>query len=59
MKIGPLLLRWRAAERIGVRELAKQIGLSYSTLSRVENGEEPSGKTLAAILRWMLEKPKD
>lgn len=54
MKIGTLLLRWRAAENIGVRELAKQIGISASTLCRVENGEEPGGKTLAAIMRWML-----
>jgi transcriptional regulator with XRE-family HTH domain len=54
MKIGSLLLRWRAAERVGVRQLANEIGISYATLSRVENGEEPGGKTLAAILRWML-----
>ena len=40
-------------------QLAKEIGISYATLSRVENGEEPSGKTLAAILRWMLEKTKN
>jgi hypothetical protein len=48
MKICALFLRWRAAERVGVRALAREIGISYSTLSRIENGEEPSGKTLAA-----------
>lgn len=54
MKIGKLLLRYRAAENLSQREFARQIGISYSTLSRVENGEEPLGGTLAAILVWML-----
>ena len=39
---------------IGVREFARELGVSASTLSRIENGEEPSGRTLPAILRWML-----
>jgi hypothetical protein len=35
MKIGSLLLRWRAAERVGLRELAKQIGISWPELCPV------------------------
>lgn len=54
MRFGLLLLRYRAAEGLGVRYFANQLGIGYSTLSSVENGEEPSGRTLAAILRWML-----
>jgi hypothetical protein len=39
--------------------MPKLLGISYATLGRVENGEEPSGKTLAAILRWMLTRTKN
>jgi hypothetical protein len=38
MKIGLSLLRWRAAELVGGRTLAHEIGISYSTPSRIENG---------------------
>jgi transcriptional regulator with XRE-family HTH domain len=38
--------------------MAKRLGISYSTLSRIENGEESSGATLAAVLRWVLERTK-
>lgn len=35
------------------REVAADIGISVATLSRIENGEEMDGKTMAKILRWM------
>lgn len=56
MRIGKLLLRHRAAEGLGVREFAKELGISASTLSRIENGEEMTGENLARILYWMLGK---
>jgi hypothetical protein len=48
MKISTLLRCWRGLEGVGVRAAAKQVGISFSTLSCIENGEEP--KRLAAVL---------
>jgi transcriptional regulator with XRE-family HTH domain len=39
--------------RIGLREFAKQIGISTSTLSRVENGKQPDIETFFKICYWM------
>lgn len=39
---------------IGVREAAKEIGVSHGTLSRIERGEAMDGNTLAKILLWLL-----
>jgi len=39
--------------RIGVREFAKKIGVSASTISRVENGKLPDVETFYKICWWM------
>jgi transcriptional regulator with XRE-family HTH domain len=57
MRIGTLIRRWRSFEELTICDVAKELGISAPTLSRIENGEERSGETLAAILRWML--PRD
>lgn len=54
MRIGQIIAAWRAAERIGVRGAAKQIGIGSSILSRVENGENCDARSLAKILAWVL-----
>lgn len=54
MRLGRVLTQYRYAERLTVRQLAKNIGLSAPTLSRLENDGDMNGKTLAAILRWLL-----
>jgi transcriptional regulator with XRE-family HTH domain len=36
------------------REAAKELGVSLSTLSRIERGEAMDGVTLAKILAWLL-----
>lgn len=51
--LGVLLRAWREKERIGVREAAKQIGVSHATLSRIENGKPTDGQTLWLILNWL------
>ena len=56
MKLGEVIRQWRYITRVGVREVAKQIGTSAGTLSRVERGENPDGATLAKILVWLLSK---
>lgn len=39
--------------RIGVREFAKQIGISSATLSRIENGKVPDIETFFKLCFWM------
>ena len=39
--------------RIGTREFAKQIGVSASTLSRIENGKIPDLETFFKLCFWM------
>jgi len=56
MKLGEIIKEWRYATRVGVREVAKRIGISAATLSRVERGENPDGETLAKVLLWLLGK---
>jgi transcriptional regulator with XRE-family HTH domain len=50
----PLLVRERRRQmRLSVRSAAAQIGMSFSTVSRLENGADLNGENLAAILRWL------
>ena len=39
--------------RIGVREFAKEIGISPATLSRIENGNVPDIETFFNLCFWM------
>ena len=50
------LIRDTRAER-GIREVAKDIGISSATLSRVENGRLPDLATFSKICRWLQIDP--
>lgn len=54
MKLGHVIRKWRGADGIGVREAAKQIGISHPTLSRIENGKPCNSEILAQVLLWMI-----
>lgn len=56
MKLGEVLRRWRRMSDLTVREAADQIGVPFATLSRVEQGEQMEGRTLAKILCWLLSR---
>lgn len=56
MRLGEIIRRWRKWSELGVREVAKEIGVSHGTLSRIERGEEMDGATLAKILTWLMSK---
>ncbi len=53
--LGKVLLRERTDRALTLRELGGQIGVSASTLSRIENNAvaPPSVPTLKAISRWL------
>ena len=43
----------RAYSNIDMRTLSKQIGISPSTLSRIENGYTPDVNTFATLSHWI------
>lgn len=49
--IGPLLLEKRRGR--GIREVAREIGISPATLSRVENGRVPNVEAFRKICDWL------
>lgn len=49
--LGRLVLEKRSTR--GVREVAKEIGISHATLSRVERGFHPDLENYHKIIRWL------
>lgn len=57
MKLGDVIASFRRRKRIDQKEMAKQLGISVSYLSLIENnGKVPSGKVLNKISE-VLEVP--
>lgn len=54
MHIGKVIADYRYINRIGVRSLAKEIGISPATLNRVELGNGFDGETMAKIMVWLF-----
>lgn len=52
--LGRLLRLWRNVNEHGTREFAKKVGISHSTLSRIENGKPMELDTWLKIQRWLL-----
>lgn len=51
--LGILLRAWREKHQLGIRAAAKQIGVSHSTLCRIENGKPTNEQNLWLILNWL------
>lgn len=56
MRLGRLIADYRFTNRLGVRDVAKHIGISSATLCRFENGGNCDGESLAKIMRWTWDK---
>jgi len=56
-RLGQQLRRRRAGR--GIREVAKEIGVSAATLSRVERSNLPDLETFAKICEWMEVDPAE
>lgn len=52
------LLRERRGGR-GVRDAAKEIGISPATLSRIENGKQPDLATFEKLCQWLEMSPME
>lgn len=57
MMIGTMIRCWRRIEDVGIREAARQIGVSHGTLSRIERGDQMDAYTMIKLLRWLFERP--
>lgn len=53
MKLGRMLLRYRQSKDLTIRALAKEIGVSFPTLCRIEHGHMADARTLIRILDWL------
>lgn len=54
-KLAQLVVRTRGS--MGIRAAAKEIGISPTTLSRIERGHVPDLKTLDKVCEWVGEDP--
>lgn len=55
----PVIVRnVRRSRGLSVRAVGRAIGVSMSTISRIENGEDCNTVSLVAVLRW-LDSPDD
>lgn len=54
MHIGKVIADYRYANRIGVRDLAKEIGISAATLNRIELGNGCDSASLLKIAGWLF-----
>ena len=53
MRLGKVIKGWRERQKLGIRAVALDIGISHGTLSRVERDEHVDGKTLVKLLFWL------
>ena len=56
MRLGQILRKWRISQELTLREVAKEIGISHSTLARIEHGEACDSDTIAAVLVWLFQR---
>lgn len=54
VKLADLIRMWRASRNITSRELAAEIGVSHSTVLRIEQNKQVDGDSLAKLLIWLI-----
>jgi transcriptional regulator with XRE-family HTH domain len=60
LRLAAVLAKWRWAEKLSLREAAAEMGLTLSTLQRIETRDgDLDGATLAKIIRWLLTEVDD
>lgn len=53
-RVGQVLVLYRASRGVGVREVAKSIGISAATVSRIERGHAMDAATLIKLWTWLI-----
>ena len=54
MMIGKLMRIYRSVNDFAVRRMAKEIGISAATLSRIERGNQMDAKTMIKLMNWLF-----
>lgn len=54
MRIATALKLMRATDNVGLREQAKEIGISPATLSRIERGEQADTRSVVKLILWLI-----
>ena len=54
MRLSKLLKVMRATENLTVREQAKRIGISTTTLCRIENGKDADPRSVVKLIVWLV-----
>ena len=54
-----IVLENRRRRQISLREAARELGVSFSTISRVERGEDFNSRILPDLLRWLGPVPEE
>ena len=55
MRLGKMISAYQMKHDLEARELAAEIGISQSSLSRIKRGKSLSAHSLAKIILWMTE----
>lgn len=55
-RLGLALAAYQQKHDVENRQMAKEIGLSASTISRIKGGTMPDARGLAKILLWLSEE---
>lgn len=53
MNLGRIFVAYREYYRLSIRALAKEIGVSFSTVARIEKGEMYDLDTWRKVEKWM------
>jgi predicted transcriptional regulator len=53
-RLGDVLHKWRRMSELDLKAVAEEIGISVSTLSRLERGNTPDGDTLRKVWSWLM-----
>lgn len=56
--IGALIGLYRRVNNLTTKQLAEQIGISPSTLNRVEAGKDCDLDTMLKMIQWLFKAPK-
>ena len=59
MRLGEVIRKWQITSELTIRDAAAMIGISATTLHRFESGDDVDGRTLIAVLKWLMANEKE
>ncbi len=55
MRLGKILKAYRMHNEMSQRDLAKETGISYPTICRIEQGRSIDADTLRHVINWLMD----